>query len=84
MMCEELHVSKSGFYNYLHYLKYPTIKEIRDQEDFKLIKQAYDFKNRKKGARQIKMILLDTFGIINESQKDSPSYEKVCLFLSYS
>lgn len=63
MMCKELHVSRSGFYNYLNYQNNPTIKEVKDQEDFKLIKQAYDYKNRHKGARQIKMTLSNTFGI---------------------
>ena len=63
MMCNELHVSRSGFYNYLNYQNNPTIKEVKDQEDFKLIKQAYDYKNRHKGARQIKMTLSNTFGI---------------------
>ena len=53
MMCKELHVSRSGFYNYLDYQKHPTIKEVNDEEDFKLIKQAYDYRNRHKGARQI-------------------------------
>lgn len=68
-MCKELHVSRSGFYNYLNYQKHPTIKEIRDEEDFKLIKQAYDYKNRHKGARQIKMTLFNTFGIVMNLKK---------------
>ena len=80
MMCNELHVSRSGFYNYLHYLKFPTIKEVKDQEDFKLIKQTYDFKNRKKGARQIKMILLDTFGINMNLKKIRRLMKKYGLF----
>lgn len=61
MMCKELKVSRLGFYNYLHCQKHPTIKEIRDEEDYILIKQAYDYKNHHKGARQIKMTLLNTF-----------------------
>ena len=68
-MCKELHVSKSGFYNFLNYQKNPTIKEINDEEDFKLIKQAYDYKNRHKGARQIKMTLFNTFGIVMNLKK---------------
>lgn len=63
MMFKELHVSRSGFYNYLNYQKNPTIKEVKDQEDFKLIKQTYDYRNRHKGVRQIKMTLSNTFGI---------------------
>lgn len=63
MMFKKLHVSRSGFYNYLNYQKNPTIKEVKDQEDFKLIKQTYDYRNRHKGVRQIKMTLSNTFGI---------------------
>lgn len=63
MMFKKLHVSRSGFYNYLNYQKNPTIKELKDQEDFKLIKQTYDYRNRHKGARQIKITLSNTFGI---------------------
>lgn len=63
MMFKELHVSRFGFYNYLNYQKNPTIKELKDQEDFKLIKQTYDYRNRHKGARQIKMTLSNTFDI---------------------
>ena len=63
MMFKELHVSRSGFYNYLNYQKNPTIKGLKDQEDFKLIKQTYDYRNRHKGARQIKMTLSNTFDI---------------------
>ena len=69
MMCKELHVSRSGFYNFLSYQKNPKIKEVKDEEDFKLIKQAYDYKNRHKGARQIKMTLLNTFEIVMNLKK---------------
>lgn len=69
MMCKELQVSRSGFYNYLNYQKNPTISEVRDEEDFKLIKKAYDYKNRHKGARQIKMTLLNTFNIVMNLKK---------------
>ncbi len=79
-MCNELHVSRSGFYNFLHYQKYPTIKEIRDEEDFKLIKKAYDYKNRHKGARQIKMTLLNTFGIAMNLKKIRRLMKKYGLF----
>ncbi len=68
-MCKELHVSRSGFYNFLSYQKNPKIKEVKDEEDFKLIKQAYDYKNRHKGARQIKMTLLNTFEIVMNLKK---------------
>ena len=69
MMCKELQVSRSGFYNFLSYQKNPKIKEVKDEEDFKLIKQAYDYKNRHKGARQIKMTLLNTFEIVMNLKK---------------
>lgn len=69
MMCKELHVSRSRFYNYLDYQKHPKIKETRDEEDFKLIKTAYAYRNRHKGARQIKMTLFNTFGIVMNLKK---------------
>ena len=32
MMCKELHVSRSGFYNFLSYQKNPKIKEVKDED----------------------------------------------------
>jgi hypothetical protein len=56
-MCEIAGVSRSGYYQYVRGLVIPSRKELQDQADFELIRQAYRFRNRKKGARQIKMTL---------------------------
>ncbi len=78
MMCKELHVSRSGYYNYLNYQNNPTIKEVKDQEDFKSIKQPYDYKNLHKCARQIKMnlnkirCLMKKYGLYCPIRKANP------------
>ena len=65
-LCDLASVSRSGYYNYFS-TKSKGYRESRDIED-ELIRdniiKAYKFKNRKKGARQIKMTLEGQFGII--------------------
>jgi transposase InsO family protein len=65
-LCDLAGVSRSGYYNYFS-TKSKGYRESRDIED-ELIRdniiKAYKFKNRKKGARQIKMTLEGQFGII--------------------
>lgn len=64
-LCELLSVSRSGYYAYFS----ETRVQKREQEELKdkilkgNILKAYNFKNRKKGARQIKMTLQREFGI---------------------
>lgn len=56
-------VSRSGYYNYFHSSSQKRRKE-REKKDEQLrdiILKAYKFKNRKKGARQIKMTLAGQF-----------------------
>ena len=60
-LCKCVGVSKSGYYNYFHHDENRKNKEDKDVEDFKLILKAYKFKKRKKGARQIKMVLDNEF-----------------------
>lgn len=62
-LCNSIGVSKSGYYNYLKNESKRIEKEIKDKEDFKWIMKAYKFKNRKKGSRQIKMVLDNEFDI---------------------
>ena len=54
-MCDRLKVSHSGYYSYLKATKRPESRQ--ELEDMDLIRWAYDFKGRAKGARQIKMTL---------------------------
>ena len=64
-LCELAGVSRSGYYNYFSYksVNKRNDEEIRDQDSYKNIVTAFEFKKRKKGARQIKMTLEKFFGI---------------------
>ena len=59
-------VSNSGYYNYFS-ARSECLRDQRDYEDEAVrdvILEAYNYKGRKKGARQIKMILEYKFGIV--------------------
>lgn len=64
-MCKLAKISRSGYYNYFSFIA----KEKRDEQKIKdeqirdIILKAYHFKNRKKGARQIKMTLSTQYKI---------------------
>lgn len=64
-LCEISGVSRSGYYKYFssHAIKIRESNEVRDLEIKENILKAYNFKNRKKGAKQIKMTLNNQFGI---------------------
>lgn len=62
-LCECISVSKSGYYNYLKNENKRIERDNKDQKDFDLIMKAYKFKKRKKGARQIMMVLDNEFNI---------------------
>ena len=63
-MCEELGVSRSGYYAYearkRNGLADP--REDKDCADFLAVKAAYDFKGRPKGSRQIAMLMPKLLG----------------------
>ncbi|WP_085954050.1 IS3 family transposase [Clostridium butyricum] len=63
-LCGLSGVSRSGYYNYfsLKSMSKRNAQESKDQESYKNVVAA-EFKNRKKGARQIKMTLQKFFGI---------------------
>lgn len=64
--CKITGVSRSGYYNYFS-AKSQKIREQhnnRDDEVRDIILKAYNFKGRKKGARQIKMTLEGKFDIV--------------------
>ena len=70
-LCSTAGVSRSGYYNYVKNLtsdKY-LLHEEKDKEDFELILKAYQFKNRHKGARLIKMTLERDFNTIMNLKK---------------
>lgn len=60
-LCKCIGVSKSGYYNYFANENKRNIQDEKDKLDFDLILKAYKFKNRKKGSRQIKMVLENEF-----------------------
>ena len=61
-MCEVAGVSRSGYYSWLDNKNdiesYMNKKELQDQEDFKIILEAYLFRGYDKGSRGIRMRLL--------------------------
>jgi putative transposase len=65
-LCRVAGVSRSGYYNYFskHSQKVRKQYEKRDQKLKEMILKAYKFKNRKKGAKQIKMTLAKQFKVI--------------------
>ncbi|MCF7622974.1 MULTISPECIES: IS3 family transposase [Peribacillus] len=65
-LCTLAGVSRSGYYNYFS-LESQERRKLRDKTDEavkEIILKAFHFKNRKKGARQIKMTLAGQFNIV--------------------
>ena len=58
MLCEIAGVSRSGYYRWVNAADVRAKKEMRDQEDFKLILKAYNQRGYSKGARVIYMCML--------------------------
>ena len=57
-LCRIAGVSRSGYYAWLEAAPYRQSREDSDQADFALVKEAYEFRGYKKGARSIYMRLL--------------------------
>lgn len=57
-MCELTHVSRSGYYNWVRCANARCNRELRDEADFALILEAYNYRGYAKGARGIYMRLL--------------------------
>jgi transposase InsO family protein len=65
-LCGIAGVSRSGYYNYFS-PKSQEQRKLKDDKDEKvkeMILKAFRFKNRKKGARQIKMTLAGHFNVV--------------------
>ena len=58
-LCKIAEISRSGYYNYFSETskKVRAKREIQDKQLYEIILMAYNFKKRKKGAKQIKMTL---------------------------
>lgn len=82
-LCQIAEVSRSGYYNYFS-SKSQDHRSVRDKEDELIrdnIMKAYNFKRRKKGARQIKMTLEGQFGIVynlKRIRRVMKKYDIVC------
>lgn len=67
--CELLHVSRSGYYNYLNSETTRNNREEQDLRDKVLILKAFKRKGFKKGSRSIKMVLENKFNVIFSIKK---------------
>jgi putative transposase len=63
-LCDLLHVSRSGYYNYIQAVETRKERSLSDVKAGKLIKKAFHRKGFKKGSRSIKMTLENEFGVI--------------------
>ena len=65
-LCKIVDASRSGYYNYFstRSQKFRAQCDNQDEVVKNIILKAYNFKGRKKGARQIKMTLEGQFGIV--------------------
>lgn len=62
-------VSKSGYYGFSEQTDSKLLRELKDEEDFELIMQAYRFKGFNKGAKQLRMTLENRFNTIMNLKK---------------
>ena len=58
ILCEIAGVSRSGYYRWIASAEKRTEKEYKDEQDFELILQAYNYRGYPKGAKGIYMTLL--------------------------
>ena len=82
-MCKISGVSRSGYYRYFSTVnvKNRESKEVKDLESKENILKAYNFKGRKKGARQIKMTLNTQFNInynLKRIRRIMKKYDIIC------
>lgn len=77
-LCELLEVSRSGYYAYFSHdrIHKRNPKELEDEFLKENILKAYFFKNRKKGAKQIKLGKESFIHSDQESHYTSPTFQK--------
>ena len=68
-MCKAANVSRSGYYAWLKAAPRRADRDIQDTFDYKLIREAYDYKSWKKGARQIRYRIRKEHGIAMNLKK---------------
>ena len=79
-MCKLANVSRSGYYSWIKNKPYREDRNIKDALDFKIIKEAYDYKTWKKGARQIKYRIYKDYGIVMNLKKIRRLMKNINLF----
>lgn len=82
-LCKISGVSRSGYYNYFssQSQKARAKRQATDESVRDIILKAFNFKRRKKGARQIKMTLQGQFGVLynlKRIRRIMKKYEIVC------
>ena len=82
-LCKVAGVSCSGYYNFFSQSSQESRKqrELLDEKTKKIILEAYKFKGRMKGARQIKMTLEGHFGTVynlKRIRRIMKKYEIIC------
>lgn len=82
-LCRILRVSRSGYYNYFSSKSQKAREKrfMKDESVRDIILKAFNFKRRKKGARQIKMTLQGQFGILynlKRIRRIMKKYDIVC------
>lgn len=82
-LCRISGVSCSGYYNYFSAKSLHTRqkRDVKDESARDIILKAFNFKRRKKGARQIKMTLQGQFGILynlKRIRRIMKKYDIVC------
>ncbi|AQX56370.1 transposase [Priestia flexa] len=82
-LCTVAGVSRSGYYNYFseQSQEQRKQKEEKDQVAKEMILKAFHFRNRKKGARQIKMTLAGQFNVVYNLKRISrimKKYDIIC------
>lgn len=65
-LCQVAGVSRSGYYNYFSTISQNRREKRTHQDEMvkEMIVRAFRFKNRKKGARQIKITLAGQFQVV--------------------
>jgi transposase InsO family protein len=82
-LCKVSGISRSGYYRHFSKNSINT-REIRNNKDEiskENVLKAFNFKNRKKGARQIKMVLENEFGIkynLKRIRRIMKKYDIIC------
>ncbi|WOA63392.1 IS3 family transposase [Bacillus mycoides] len=82
-LCKVAGVSRSGYYNYFSISSQEQRKQKNNQDEIvkEIILKALRFRNRKKGARQIKMTLVGHFQVVynlKRIRRIMKKYEIVC------